>query len=161
MYIFICYCRKFVRRFSYEGEGCLNILTPHSSNVRNAPCTRPKFELMNCILTTWHCLLDKNECLEQRGGCQHACVNTEGSFKCSCKTGFKLHSNGKDCVGMSAILFTFTILRVYVGCVIITGGMQAIWENSCILCLKVTKHVHTKKLIWRLFKNYLTLMPER
>lgn len=61
--------------------------------------------LMNDILTTWHCLLDKNECLEQNGGCQHSCVNKEGSFKCFCKTGYKLHSNRKDCLGMWWCLF--------------------------------------------------------
>ena len=126
--------------------------------MRNAPCTRPKFELMNCILTTWHCLLDKNECLEQRGGCQHACVNTEGSFKCSCKTGFKLHSNGKDCVGMSAILFTFTSMVRYYHC----GGRCNLFERIVVFYVWKLQNMSTQKTNLKAFKkNYSTFMPHR
>merc|ERR1719427_382682 len=34
--------------------------------------------------------LDKNECEEDGGGCEHICVNTEGGRKCECEEGYKL-----------------------------------------------------------------------
>ncbi|XP_037008251.2 vitamin K-dependent protein S [Artibeus jamaicensis] len=46
------------------------------------------------------CEFDINECrnlLNTNGGCSQICNNTPGSYHCSCKTGFVLLSNKKDC----------------------------------------------------------------
>ncbi|KAG8574151.1 hypothetical protein GDO81_009072 [Engystomops pustulosus] len=40
---------------------------------------------------------DKDECSRDNGGCQHECVNTQGSYICSCRSGFTLHENKHDC----------------------------------------------------------------
>nr|CAB3264299.1 Tolloid protein [Phallusia mammillata] len=40
---------------------------------------------------------DRNECAEDNGGCMHMCHNTVGSFTCSCRNGFVLHDNARDC----------------------------------------------------------------
>lgn len=45
------------------------------------------------------CILDINEC-EGVNDCQQMCLNTEGSFNCSCHAGFKLNSDGKNCTGI-------------------------------------------------------------
>ena len=42
---------------------------------------------------------DKNECLVNRGGCSHACINTFGSYYCTCPSGYFLSYNGKTCEG--------------------------------------------------------------
>ncbi|XP_038571296.1 hemicentin-1 isoform X1 [Micropterus salmoides] len=42
-----------------------------------------------------HCL-DINEC-ELRDACQHECLNTPGSHRCLCPTGYRLTTNGKTC----------------------------------------------------------------
>lgn len=44
---------------------------------------------------------DIDECSINNGGCQQRCVNTEGSYYCTCSEGYRLHPNGKDCVGKS------------------------------------------------------------
>lgn len=43
------------------------------------------------------CLLDKDECSKDNGGCQHECINTVGSYVCQCRNGFVLHENKHDC----------------------------------------------------------------
>ncbi|CAI9723784.1 epidermal growth factor-like domains 6 isoform X1 [Octopus vulgaris] len=43
---------------------------------------------------------DINECSKSNGGCQHICNNTQGSYHCQCKLGYKL-SNGKKCVDIN------------------------------------------------------------
>ena len=40
-----------------------------------------------------------NECATDNGGCAHICTDTEGSFTCSCNSGFELASNGLSCNG--------------------------------------------------------------
>ena len=40
-----------------------------------------------------------NECATNNGGCAHICTDTEGSFICSCNSGFELANNGLGCNG--------------------------------------------------------------
>lgn len=44
---------------------------------------------------------DIDECSINRGGCKFGCINTPGSYQCTCPAGCKLHWNKKDCIGMS------------------------------------------------------------
>ena len=46
---------------------------------------------------------DINECAESNGGCSHNCNNTEGSFECSCRDGYILDGDGKNCSGTGMI----------------------------------------------------------
>ena len=43
--------------------------------------------------------LDINECDTLKGGCQHQCKNTNGSYFCQCSEGFFLDGDGKTCLG--------------------------------------------------------------
>lgn len=44
---------------------------------------------------------DENECARHdRGGCQHHCINTEGSFFCTCQVGYVLEDNERNCKGI-------------------------------------------------------------
>ena len=43
--------------------------------------------------------LDIDECNKNISGCAHFCANSIGSFNCSCRTGYKLDSDGKICKG--------------------------------------------------------------
>ena len=47
---------------------------------------------------------DRNECALFRGGCQHTCTNTEGSYNCSCFPGYTLKEDGFSCQGMKIIV---------------------------------------------------------
>ncbi|CAL1539956.1 unnamed protein product [Lymnaea stagnalis] len=41
---------------------------------------------------------DVDECMLALTGCQHSCVNTEGSYTCSCYENYTLRSDNKTCV---------------------------------------------------------------
>ena len=43
--------------------------------------------------------LDVNECARRNGGCGHNCVNNQGSYKCSCRRGYAVQSDGRTCKG--------------------------------------------------------------
>lgn len=42
---------------------------------------------------------DVDECLDNNGGCERRCKNTEGSFYCECEVGFEMLEDGKSCRG--------------------------------------------------------------
>ena len=44
-------------------------------------------------------LPDVNECLDGSHLCAQTCVNTEGSYVCSCGTGYRLNNDGLNCSG--------------------------------------------------------------
>ena len=52
--------------------------------------------------TTLHCntfqIADVNECGLDKGGCDHKCVNTGGSYHCTCAEGYSLQRDNKTCV---------------------------------------------------------------
>ena len=45
------------------------------------------------------CYLDVNECLDNNAGCEHNCENTDGSYYCTCNSGFELLSDNHTCKG--------------------------------------------------------------
>ncbi|XP_063912969.1 tolloid-like protein 1 [Zophobas morio] len=42
-------------------------------------------------------MAEYDECATGDDGCAHKCVNTLGSYRCECKTGYDLNSDGKNC----------------------------------------------------------------
>jgi hypothetical protein len=41
--------------------------------------------------------IDIDECTESSALCSQICDNTDGSYKCSCKSGFSLNTDGISC----------------------------------------------------------------
>ena len=51
------------------------------------------------VLLDFHA--DVDECATEVDNCEHTCHNSNGSYTCSCRLGFRLHSDGQQCDGMS------------------------------------------------------------
>ena len=45
--------------------------------------------------------VDTVECDNNNGGCEHNCANTEGSYYCTCREGYRLASNDENCEGIA------------------------------------------------------------
>lgn len=50
-------------------------------------------------LTVTICFTDVDECLTDNGGCDHFCHNYYGGHECSCRPGYTLQDDGRECVG--------------------------------------------------------------
>ena len=57
-------------------------------------------------------LLDIDECGEHVSGCNQQCVNTVGSYYCSCYTGFQINADKHTCFGKCGIHVLVGILAV-------------------------------------------------
>ena len=51
--------------------------------------------------------IDVNEC--DKNPCDYQCTNTDGSFTCSCNSGYELDDNGRSCKGMYMIIVLIII----------------------------------------------------
>ena len=85
-------------------------------------------------MTSFH-ITDHNECLDGTHECDQVCTNTDGSYICSCNTGYTLDSNGNSCTGKYAIMSTciselcdFTLSTDDNECLIDNGGC----EHECV-----------------------------
>ena len=59
--------------------------------------------LCDILLKTFclYCLrLDVDECRTGAHSCQQTCLNQIGSYRCACRNGYQLASDGKHCNGM-------------------------------------------------------------
>lgn len=45
------------------------------------------------------CCLDIDECTIENGGCETFCTNSEGSYECSCQSGYALMPDLRSCTG--------------------------------------------------------------
>ena len=48
-------------------------------------------------------IADVDECTVNIDGCDQECANTDGSFGCSCRDGFRLDNDGRRCNGESPL----------------------------------------------------------
>ena len=53
--------------------------------------------IFSFLLMQWVCFADINECDQQNGGCLQSCINTKGSFVCTCTPGYQLGVDGRSC----------------------------------------------------------------
>ncbi|CAL1548117.1 unnamed protein product, partial [Lymnaea stagnalis] len=74
-----------------DNGGCHQYCTPHGGHKHSCSC----YAGYNLEKDAKTCH-DTDECSIDNGGCEHECLNTEGSFFCSCAAGFV--PNGPHCV---------------------------------------------------------------
>ena len=60
---------------------------------------------------------DIDECAMDTDGCAHNCSNTIGSFECSCRDGYELADDGRNCTGQGIILRLLHGHDVEYGCI--------------------------------------------
>ena len=56
---------------------------------------------------------DIDECIEERDSCTQTCINTVGSYTCSCLTGYGLGRDGRTCDGELKTMKCFAFLDLH------------------------------------------------
>ena len=75
------------------------------------------------------CVSDVDECQRaggNRSDCAQLCVNTVGSYTCSCKRGYELANDAKTCAGNS-------LCRVQINAMIIAGFARILISSLRLL----------------------------
>ena len=81
--------------------------------------------------------VEVNECLDNNGGCDDTCTNTDGSFECSCPPGFRLASDERTCNGNNSTVLTLSQTELH----------------SCIYCAEHVPHASACTNILQLSMN--------
>ena len=56
--------------------------------------------------------VDVNECFDDASVCEQECANTQGSYVCSCRAGYRLQAAGR-CAGTSLPLYNMATCIQY------------------------------------------------
>ncbi|XP_065910791.1 mucin-like protein isoform X2 [Dysidea avara] len=65
--------------------------------------------------------IDIDECAEL-GACEQNCINTDGSFECSCDSGYELDNDGRSCNDINECLSSITSCPSNMICINTDGG---------------------------------------
>ena len=87
------------------------LLTNHTTlqNWSNLYLVWPSKENCIMLMIEFIFLLDFNECQLNNAGCEHICANSEGSYNCDCRKGFKLKDDKFGCEGKFGIRSLFAL----------------------------------------------------
>lgn len=70
---------------------------------------------------------DINECLFDNGGCDHICVNTNGSLQCLCNTSYVLAVDNKTCINDCK---SYTVVQEPSGNISTTGYPTLLYASN-------------------------------
>ena len=76
----------------------------------------------------WFLYLDINECAVNIGNCSQLCNNINGSYVCSCWTGYGLNSDNKTCSGKLFYMFDG---KIYIDILFIDVNECALNNGGC------------------------------
>ena len=68
---------------------------------------------------------DINECLGNDHECNHVCINTMGSYLCSCNVGYELSANQKTCVGKQFVVPIHVLYSAFIA--LYVSGSRNVW----------------------------------
>lgn len=61
-------------------------------------------------------VVDVNECAENMDDCAQLCIDTDGSYVCSCVSGYLLTNDSRGCDGMPHKLVVVQLMSVTLVC---------------------------------------------
>ena len=73
-----------------------------------------KTQIMINAYWIYFCSLDINECATNNGNCAHVCTYTNGSYFCTCLTGFALSADHAHCTGMLRLVDSTLLMFLFI-----------------------------------------------
>lgn len=117
------------------------------------------------ILSFLFLVSDINECRSRRGGCNHMCRNTLGSYDCLCRGGYKLSTaDNKTCESKNAFYnMTLCIMKIFFcwnDCILLHLRPNSLWHRNLILIFWKTHRGKKSftRVYWRKHDQMLLLV---
>ena len=85
----------------------------YTLNSNNHSCDGKVTTITRC-LSLFLLYIDNNECSTNNGGCEHNCINTPGSYSCSCNTGYSLDLDNRGCSRKKSYYIHWVLLYIIV-----------------------------------------------
>ena len=92
---------------TFSGQKCVCVKGWIGNDCRTPVCDKECGNYGKCIAPNeckcavgWtgpQCKTNINECLHNKGGCAHTCIDNDGSFECRCKSAYTLNADGRNC----------------------------------------------------------------
>ena len=85
-----------------ELEGSFSCSCYYGYNLQEDKANCAGNDIRMCITSLFLFLIlhpDIDECTQGLAGCSYNCINTPGSFFCTCMDGFELLSDNRSCAG--------------------------------------------------------------
>lgn len=76
--------------------------------------------------------IDLNECDTNNGGCEDTCTNTDGSYQCSCRTGYRLASDKQACADVNECKENTDNCQNGEDCVNTVGGYYCMQDSAVL-----------------------------
>ncbi|XP_072320720.1 complement factor H-like [Eucyclogobius newberryi] len=73
---------------------------------------------------------DVDECIEGKHHCQHRCINTPGSYLCSCHHGYQPSPDGTSCTDLDECAFPAAVTGCLFGCVNSPGSFHCLCPSG-------------------------------
>ena len=62
---------------------------------------------LSCTLIPWNTVPDTDECADGIDDCAQVCTDTDLGYTCSCRSGYRLASDGRGCDGKTNLLSVY------------------------------------------------------
>ena len=93
-----------------NGSYMCSCVSGYQLGSNNRSCNGMHF-ITGIVVITHFEISDINECSSNNGNCSQLCANTNGSYVCSCASGYQLGSNNRSCNGMHLITGILVIIH--------------------------------------------------
>ena len=90
---------------------------------------------------------DIDECTIENGGCEMFCTNSEGSYECSCQSGYALMPDLRSCIGLPLCLSVCpSVCLSLFFCIVPYGSLTlflclSVHPSACLSILQSVSHL--------------------
>ncbi|VDI61539.1 Hypothetical predicted protein [Mytilus galloprovincialis] len=139
VFVIECHSGTFYNETTNECLPCeYGYYQPHHNRRNCLQCNTGYFTLERESQWQSDCK-DIDECQTTQSLCEHKCINTNGTYVCSCSSGFSLNSDGKTCTDSNGVLAVKVVAGVVTGLAIIIAVLIVVIKFKLYLKFRTSR----------------------